>query len=159
MRRICFRLNVGSRSDLLLELSEKLRAHAQQRVQNRKYARRERPIDDGPQDASRLLKLTQSLEFRYHVCDGFSYVRKSGRYRLGVRWSGRHQAKKGVTNLVPGFVKRSHRRRQLLGFHNYVSVIELFFVFGEIGSQAVAQLQYQTVAIVDFLTNLGRNRR
>src|SRR5215472_16263669 len=38
MRRVCFRLNVGSRSDLLLELSEKLCAHPQQGIQNRKYA-------------------------------------------------------------------------------------------------------------------------
>jgi hypothetical protein len=73
-----------------------------------------------------------------------------------VEWG--HQAKKSITNLVSGIVNRPHSRRQLLDLHNYVGVILLFFVFGEIWSQSVAQLQYQTVAIVNFLTNLGGNR-
>ena len=99
------------------------------------------PIDDGHQVAPGLSVLPQILKFRDHFCDGIRYIRKSGRYRRRRRWSGGHQAKKSITNLVSGIVNRPHSRRQLLDLHNYVGVILLFFVFGEIWSQSVAQLQ------------------
>src|SRR5258708_34405061 len=107
MRRICFRLNVGSRSDLLLELSEKLRAHPQQRVQNRKYTGRNRAIDDCHQVASSLSILSQVLEFRDHFCNGFRNIRKSGSYWRWLVWSGRQQAKNSETNLPLAFVNRA----------------------------------------------------